>query len=117
MTADHRCRTRCGRTWPARAARGELPSVGAVISLNPCFLPPHAPNTQVLKGHSEAVLALALTPTQLVSGSYDATLRFWDLGSGRCTRKCEGHGDAVRVLAAADGHVFSGSYDGTIGIW
>lgn len=73
---------------------------------------------RVLEGHTEAVLALAVTRDRLVSGSYDATLRFWDLSSFRCTRKCEGHEDAVRVVAvAAGGAVLSGSYDGSIGVW
>ena len=53
----------------------------------------------------------------LASGSYDTTLRFWDLATWRCVRRCEGHDDAVRVLTAANGKVFSGSYDGSVGIW
>lgn len=72
---------------------------------------------RVLEGHNEAVLALAVGPSFLVSGSYDTTVRFWALDSLRCVRKCEGHEDAVRVLAVASGRVFSGSYDGTIGVW
>jgi F-box/WD-40 domain protein 7 len=72
----------------------------------------------VLEGHTEAVLALAVGEGVLVSGSYDTSVRFWDLNNGfQCVRKCEGHDDAVRVLTAATGQVFSGSYDGSIGIW
>ena len=40
-----------------------------------------------------------------VSGSYDTTVRFWNLDSLRCVRKCEGHEDAVRVLAVVNGKV------------
>jgi F-box/WD-40 domain protein 7 len=38
---------------------------------------------RVLEGHTEAVLALAVSDTHLVSGSYDATVRFWDLQTFR----------------------------------
>lgn len=72
---------------------------------------------RTLEGHQEAVLALAVGDRFLVSGSYDTTVRFWDLTTLRCFRKCEGHDDAVRVLAVAGGRVFSGSYDGSIGVW
>lgn len=72
--------------------------------------------TQVLEGHLEAVLALAVSAQHLVSGSYDTTVRFWDVETFRCVRKCDGHQDAVRVLAArADqDEVYSGSYDGYV---
>jgi WD40 repeat protein len=43
-----------------------------------------------------------------VSGSYDTTVRFWNLDSLRCVRKCEGHEDAVRVLAVVNGKVIFG---------
>ena len=65
----------------------------------------------------EAVLALAVNENYLVSGSYDTTVRFWDLATLRCVRKCDGHDDAVRVITASGGRVFSGSYDGSIGVW
>ena len=41
---------------------------------------------RVLEGHNEAVLALAVGPSFLVSGSYDTTVRFWALESLRCVR-------------------------------
>ena len=71
----------------------------------------------MLDGHAEAVLALAVANNMLASGSYDTTVRFWDLTSLRCVRRCEGHTDAVRVLAASDSNFYSGAYDGTIGVW
>jgi len=46
------------------------------------------------------------------------SVRFWDLATFRCVRKCDGHEDAVRVVAVGPGGtVFSGSYDGSIGVW
>jgi WD40 repeat protein len=44
---------------------------------------------KVLEGHNEAVLALAVGPTFLVSGSYDTSVRFWALDSLRCVRCAE----------------------------
>jgi WD40 repeat protein len=41
---------------------------------------------RVLEGHNEAVLALAVGPSFLVSGSYDTTVRFWALDTLRCVR-------------------------------
>lgn len=73
---------------------------------------------KVLEGHNEAVLALAVGDLFMASGSYDTTIRFWDLASWHCVRKAEGHNDAVRVLAAAEGgRVISGAYDGAVGVW
>ena len=98
---------------------------------------------RVLRGHGEAVLALAVGRACVASGSYDASVRLWDLsgiaaegGGGEeggedpaplpsvsprpppASLACTGHEDAVRVLTAdGQGHVFSGSYDGSVGIW
>lgn len=59
---------------------------------------------RVLEGHNEAVLALAVGPSFLVSGSYDTTVRFWALDSLRCVRcaalLCCCHDDMA--LACAD---------------
>lgn len=41
---------------------------------------------RVLEGHNEAVLALAVGDTFLVSGSYDTSVRFWSLDTLRCVR-------------------------------
>ena len=40
----------------------------------------------MLEGHNEAVLALAVGDTFLVSGSYDTSVRFWSLDTLRCVR-------------------------------
>lgn len=39
------------------------------------------PPPQVLEGHTRPVLSLAWSATHLFSGSYDHTIRVWDLNS------------------------------------
>ncbi len=55
---------------------------------------------RVLEGHNEAVLALAVGPSFLVSGSYDTTVRFWALDSLRCVRCASLFGADTRTAAA-----------------
>ena len=55
---------------------------------------------KVLEEHNVAGLALSVGDDFLVSGSYDTCVRFWDIPTLRCIKKCEGHEDAVRVLAS-----------------
>ena len=39
------------------------------------------------QGHSDAVFSVAYSPDgrQLLSGSYDFTVRVWDVATGQCT--------------------------------
>lgn len=75
---------------------------------------PRAPLAQVLEEHSRPVLSLAVSGTRLFSGSYDYTIRVWDLETMAREATLRGHTDAVRTLAVAGGKLFSGSYDGTV---
>jgi GTPase SAR1 family protein/uncharacterized CHY-type Zn-finger protein len=75
----------------------------------------------VLKGHSEAVYAIVITPNgkQIISGSMDRTLRVWDLASGRCLTTLEGHSDLVEaIVITPDGkQIISGSDDTRLRVW
>lgn len=73
---------------------------------------------QTLVGHSDWVLALALSPTGGVySGSRDGTVRAWD-DSGQHIGTMTGHAFWVSSLAVdSSGTIFSGSYDKTIRAW
>jgi WD40 repeat protein len=68
--------------------------------------------------HASAVTAVAVTPNGgcAVSGSYDETLKLWDLASGRELLTLAGHTNRVSAVAVAPDseRVFSGSYDRTM---
>ena len=60
------------------------------------------------------VRTLVVAAGRLFSGSYDRTVRAWDVNALSCLGVLEGHKDAVRALATANGFIFSGSDDTTV---
>ncbi|KAJ7217003.1 WD40 repeat-like protein [Mycena pura] len=72
-----------------------------------------------LEGHDHAVRALAARGRTLVSGSYDCTVRVWDLVTGTCRWVLTGHTQKVYsvVLDPTRHQACSGSMDGTVRIW
>jgi hypothetical protein len=76
---------------------------------------------RTLEGHSSRVLSVSVSPDgrRAVSGSYDNTVRIWDLETGACLRTLAGHSDWVRsVSVSPDGRrVVSGSEDHTVRVW
>ncbi|HYT91517.1 MAG TPA: protein kinase [Gemmataceae bacterium] len=73
------------------------------------------------EGHTDAVPAVAFSADgrRAVSGSNDATVRLWDLATGKELRRFEGHTDPVTSVAlSADGRrALSASKDGTARLW
>ncbi len=53
----------------------------------------------------------------VVSGSYDKTLKEWDLGSGLCIHTLEGHQDWITCCSFDQNKIVSGSKDKTIRMW
>ncbi|KAK7019290.1 WD40 repeat-like protein [Favolaschia claudopus] len=72
-----------------------------------------------LEGHDHAVRALAARGRTLISGSYDCTVRVWDLVTGDCKWVLVGHTQKVYsvVLDIPRQQACSGSMDGTVRIW
>jgi guanine nucleotide-binding protein subunit beta-2-like 1 protein len=74
-----------------------------------------------LRGHSHFVQDVAISSDGqfALSGSWDATLRLWDLSTGRTTRQFIGHTkDVLSVAFSADNRqIVSGSRDRTINLW
>lgn len=72
------------------------------------------------EGHKSGVFSAIFTPAgkQLISGSWDKSIKIWDVSSGREIATLNGHTHAVRSVALGlDGRIVSGSYDGTIRLW
>ncbi|KAI8823647.1 WD40-repeat-containing domain protein [Fimicolochytrium jonesii] len=88
------------------------PSTGSTRASNPFF-------KYVLCGHSDSVRAIAGYGNTLVSGSYDCTVRVWDLGTGAVSFICRGH--RQKVYSVGYSHelrrAVSGSMDATVRIW
>ncbi|KFD65323.1 hypothetical protein M514_22483 [Trichuris suis] len=86
-----------------------------------------------LSGHSHTVRCLQLSNLRLasgsndssikmddekiISGSYDRTLKVWDLVSSQCFETLRGHGAAVLCLQFDQEKIVSGSADDTIRVW
>jgi hypothetical protein len=83
--------------------------------------------TRKLEGHTSRINSLCMSTdgTRVVSGSYDTTIRVWNVETGGCIHTLEGHNDSVKSVALSlDGTWIasgSGSYsensDNTVRIW
>ena len=76
---------------------------------------------KTLEGHSDGVVSVSFSPggKLLASGSWDETIKIWEVGSWKLVETLEGHSDSVySVSFSPDGKLLaSGSGDNTIKIW
>lgn len=77
---------------------------------------------QPLKGHDDQVRSVAFSPdgARIVSGSYDETIRIWDVETGKqLMQPLRGHsGNVWSVAFSPDGtKIVSSSRDYTIRVW
>lgn len=68
-------------------------------------------------GHSDGVLTLKFDHKYMFTGSYDTTVKIWDVNTGKLLRSLESHTAAVKTLAFDEQKVITGSLDNTIKVW
>ncbi len=67
--------------------------------------------------HSKRVRCLQYDDGKLCSGSYDFTIKVWDLAARACVVTLKGHNASARSLHFTDDVLVSGSLDKSIKIW
>ncbi|GEQ68496.1 hypothetical protein JCM33374_g2164 [Metschnikowia sp. JCM 33374] len=74
----------------------------------------------ILSGHTQSVRSVTGYGNIVISGSYDTTVRVWDLRKGgRCKHVLEGHSDKIysTALNFKSRRCYSGSMDSSINVW
>lgn len=76
---------------------------------------------RVLKGHEDWVSSLAISPNGqiLASGSFDKTIKLWQISTGEQLQTLSDHSEGILSIAMSqDGQtLISGSFDQTIKLW
>ncbi|TGZ83347.1 WD40 repeat-like protein [Ascodesmis nigricans] len=69
------------------------------------------------KGHTDGILCLQFDEQTLATGSYDSTIKIWDIETGEVLQTLTGHTQAIRCLQFDDTKLISGSMDHKMKIW
>ena len=74
-------------------------------------------SVKIFKGHTNGIICLQFDDNVLITGSYDATIKVWDLETCKVIRTLRGHDSGIRCLQFDDTKLISGSMDTTIKVW
>lgn len=73
--------------------------------------------TTVFRGHTSDIMCLQFDDNILMTGSYDTSIKIWDIESGQEIRTLTGHASGVRCLQFDDTKLISGSIDRSLKVW
>ena len=74
-------------------------------------------STKIFRGHSNGIMCLQFDDNILATGSYDTTVKIWDLDTCEEIRTLKGHESGIRCLQFDDTKLISGSIDRTLKVW
>ena len=72
---------------------------------------------RLFRGHTNGVMCLQFDDNILATGSYDSTIKIWNIDTGEEIRTLKGHTLGIRALQFDDTKLISGSLDKTVRIW
>jgi WD40 repeat protein len=78
-------------------------------------------NNFIVEGHSSYISCIVVNSNgdKLISGSWDKTIKIWDINLGECINKLTGHDNFISALLMDEisEKLVSGSWDKTIKVW
>ncbi|KAI9678958.1 MAG: hypothetical protein M1829_001943 [Trizodia sp. TS-e1964] len=72
---------------------------------------------KIFKGHTNGIMCLQFDDKILATGSYDSTIKIWDIQSGQELRTLRGHESGIRALKFDETKLISGSIDRSLKVW
>jgi F-box/WD-40 domain protein MET30 len=72
---------------------------------------------KLFPGHTDGIICLQFDDEILATGSYDTTIKIWNIDTAEEIRSLVGHRSGVRALQFDDTKLISGSMDSTLKIW
>ncbi|KAL9004335.1 MAG: hypothetical protein Q9188_002848 [Gyalolechia gomerana] len=74
-------------------------------------------STKIFRGHSNGIMCLQFDDNILATGSYDSTIKIWDMETCQEIRTLKGHTSGIRCLQFDKTKLISGSIDQSLKVW